>query len=63
MTVILQFFQVIELRFLDPTSIAAFVAVAPATSNAYGPSTYEKILTKTLFIYGSKDKNLGKRGR
>jgi hypothetical protein len=48
---------------LESEYLAAFIAIAPATSNAYGPSTYAAITTKTLFVYGSKDKNLGKRGR
>ena len=39
-----------------------YIPVSPATSNMYGPSQYSQIKVKTLFIYGSKDKNLGKRG-
>ena len=36
--------------------------VAPATSNMYGPSQYSTINAPTLFVYGSKDLKLGKRG-
>lgn len=39
-----------------------YIPIAPATSNLYGPSQYSLITVPTLFIYGSKDKNLGKRG-
>lgn len=39
-----------------------YIVVAPATSNMYGPSQYKTISTPTLFIYGSKDLKLGKRG-
>ena len=39
-----------------------YIPVSPATSNMYGPSQYSTIKVKTLFIFGSKDKNLGKRG-
>ena len=46
---------------LDPEKLAAFIALTPATANAYGPSTFSQVLVPTLYVYGSKDKNTGKR--
>ena len=46
----------------ESTSMMGYIVVAPATSNMYGPSQYSTIMTPTLFIYGSKDLKLGKRG-
>ena len=48
--------------FKESESMLGYIPIAPATSNLYGPSQYSLITVPTLFIYGSKDKNLGKRG-
>ena len=48
--------------FKESESMLGYIPIAPATSNLYGPSQYSIITVPTLFIYGSKDKNLGKRG-
>ena len=48
--------------FKESESMLGYIPIAPATSNLYGPSQYSLITVPTLFVYGSKDKNLGKRG-